>query len=125
MLLRLDVSKSANFGHSNRSQLWVGTPTNEVIFSRSISSRARSGSHLYIITSLYPAAAHDSSTATPPVTWNSGTIRMYAGGLPLWSCSSGRRTWSTTARQPKPSRAWMIDRWVDTAPFGRPVVPDV
>jgi hypothetical protein len=28
-------------------------------------------------------------------------------------------------RQPKPSSAWTTARWVDTAPLGRPVVPEV
>ena len=54
----------------------VGTPTNWVMRSRSISSRARSGFHLYIRTSLVPAATALSMTATHPVTWNSGTTRM-------------------------------------------------
>ena len=57
------------------SQDWVGTPTKFVTRSRSISSRARSGSHLYIITSSKPPLTHDSSTDTHPVTWKSGSER--------------------------------------------------
>ncbi len=59
----------------------VGTPTNCVMCSRSISSRARSGSHLYMSTSLVPAATAFSMTATHPVTWNSGTTRMNEVGM--------------------------------------------
>ena len=43
-------------GHSSRSQICVGTPTKFVTRSRSISSSARVGSHLCIITSFEPAA---------------------------------------------------------------------
>ena len=91
-LARLDVSKSANRGDSSRSQLCVGTPTKLVTRSRSISSSARSGSHLYIITSFRPLAKHDSITGTQPVTWNSGTIRMNTGGPADVGASSGRRS---------------------------------
>ncbi len=56
----------------------VGTPTKVVTRSRSISSRARSGSHLYIITSFAPDAVEPSMTGMSPVTWNSGTMRMKA-----------------------------------------------
>jgi hypothetical protein len=54
----------------------VGTPTKFVMRSRSISSSARSGLHLYMSTSLAPASHELSITATQPVTWKSGTIRM-------------------------------------------------
>src|SRR5579884_920377 len=126
-LTRLEVSNSEKRGDSSRSQLWVGTPTKLVTFSRSMSSRARSGSHLYIITSFTPAEKHDSITATEPVTWNRGTIRMKVAGLAGApdEGSPRRRAWSTAARQPKPYRAWITARCVDTAPFGLPVVPEV
>src|SRR3954470_21034334 len=71
--MRLEVSVEANLGDSRRSQLWGGTPTKFVTRSRSISSSARSASHLYIITSFSPLLKHDSITGTQPVTWNSGT----------------------------------------------------
>ena len=72
-LTRLLVSRCAKSGHSSRSQDCVGTPTKLVTCSRSISSSARAGSHLYIITSLQPAAKQESITGTQPVTWKSGT----------------------------------------------------
>ena len=46
----------------------VGTPTKCVTFSRSMSSRARSGSHLYSITSLRAPATQLNITGTRPVT---------------------------------------------------------
>src|ERR671917_986581 len=124
-LTRLDVSKSANRGDWSRSQLWVGTPTKLVTCSRSISSRARSGSHLYMITSFRPLAKQPSMTGIDPVTWNSGTIRMNEGAGRVPAASGPRRNRSTAARQLYPRRAWVTARCVDTAPFGRPVVPDV
>ena len=54
------VEARRSVGDSSRSQLCVGTPTKFVTCSRSISSRARVGSHLYIITSFSPLATHDS-----------------------------------------------------------------
>src|SRR4051812_39668592 len=80
-LVRLEVSRLAKSGDSSRSQDIVGTPTNVVTFSRSISSRARSGFHLYIITNFVPLAKQLSMTGMHPVTWKSGTTRMKAGGL--------------------------------------------
>ena len=124
-LMRLDVSVSAKRGDSSRSQLCVGTPTKLVTCSRSISSRARSGSHLYIITSFRPLAKHDSITGHA-----AGHVEQRhdedEGGLRRrGSASSGRRSWSSAAWQPKAMSAWITARWVDTAPFGWPVVPDV
>ena len=46
-------------------------------------------------------------------------------GCPAGSASSGRRSLSSAALQPNAMRAWTTARWVDTAPFGWPVVPDV
>ena len=46
------VSYFEKFGLSSMSQLWVGTPTKLVTLWRSMSCRARSGSHRYIMTSL-------------------------------------------------------------------------
>ena len=73
---RLEVSVAANRGDSRRSWACVGTPTKMVTRSRSISSSARAGSHLYIITSLLPPSAEPGITGTSPVTWKSGTTRM-------------------------------------------------
>src|ERR671917_1183022 len=98
-LTRLDVSKSANRGDWSRSQLWVGTPTKLVTCSRSISSRARSGCHLYMITSFRPLAKQPSMTGIDPVTWNSGTMRMNDGGFSGGVAAPPRRLRSTLARQ--------------------------
>ena len=38
---------------------------------------------------------------------------------------SAARAISTAARQPKAMSDCTTARWVDTAPFGKPVVPDV
>ena len=58
----------------------MGTPTKFVTRSRSMSSRARSASQRYIITSFSPLPTQLSSTGTKPVTWNRGTMRMNTGG---------------------------------------------
>ena len=63
-----DVSRVENDGDSRRSHDIVGTPTKCVTFSRSMSSRARSGSHLYSITSLRAPATQLNITGTRPVT---------------------------------------------------------
>ncbi len=78
-----------------------------------------------MITSLSPDASEPSITGTLPVTWNSGTMRMKTGAPVRPVASSGRRSESMDDLQPKPMRAWTTARCVDTAPLGRPVVPDV
>ena len=75
---RLDVSYFSKSGDSSMSHDIVGTPTNCVMRSRSISSRARSGTHLYMITSLKPPRKQLIMTGISPVTWKSGTQRMNA-----------------------------------------------
>src|SRR4051812_46869816 len=125
-----DVSRFENDGDSSRSHDWVGTPTKLVMRSCSMCSRARSGSHLYMITSLMPAEKQLSITGTHPVTWNNGTMRMNAGGS-VGAAGGGpsvfdaARVRSMAVRQPNAVSAWHTERWVDTAPLGRPVVPDV
>ena len=126
---RLDVSRVAKVSASSRSQLIVGTPTKLVTRSCSISSSARFGSHLYVMTSLAPLTNDPSITGTRPVTWNSGTHSMNAVcGAPPSSTeagSSGSRRLPTAARAAKASNALSTARCVETAPFGRPVVPEV
>ena len=102
----------------------VGTPTKLVMRSRSISSSARSGPHLYMSTSFAPASQQLSMTATQPVTWNSGTIRMNAVGNGCGSDGSVVRPLAA-ARQAKENKPCSTARWVDTAPLGWPVVPEV
>ena len=102
----------------------VGTPTNCVTRSRSISSRARSGVHLYIITSLKPFVKHESMTGTSPVTWKSGSARMKLvskGFGSLGGCVMA----PTSARQANARSEESTAEWAETAPFGKPVVPDV
>ena len=68
----------------------------------------------------------DSITGTQPVTWNSGTMRMKHGGLPPPpSGLSPLRAVSMVAPAQKAIIAWVTARWVDTAPLGNPVVPEV
>ena len=81
-----------------------------------------------MITSLRPATKHESMTGTQPVTWNSGTMRMNEVGCSLWdmSLSSGSlASASTPLRAENAMSEFTTARWVDTAPFGRPVVPEV
>ena len=51
----------------------AGTPPKVVMRSRSMSSRARSGSQWCIITSLLPAAVLATRIEWHPVAWKSGT----------------------------------------------------
>ena len=76
-----------------------------------------------MITSFTPAANVLIITGTQPVTWNSGTTRMKHGGRS--SGDGGVRSRSMAPRQANPKSACTMARWVDTAPLGRPVVPDV
>ena len=127
---RLDVSKSPKRGELTRSQLCVGTPMKVVTRSRSISSSAFSAFQRYIITSFDLETMQLSSTGTQPVTWNSGTIRMNASGPGSGAGEPGgnaasARTASTAARLPNAITDETIAPLVETAPFGRPVVPEV
>ena len=55
------------------AQIAPGRPSRACSISRSISSKARITSHLYIITSLAPPNSEGFSTAKQPVTWKNGT----------------------------------------------------
>ena len=122
------MSKSSNRGELTRSQLCVGTPTKLVTRSRSISSSAFSAFQRYIITSFDRDTTQLSNTGTHPVTWNSGTIRMNvvgsggSGGSAAGGSPAQRCPW---ARLPKAITDETIAPLVETAPFGRPVVPEV
>ena len=121
------MSNSPNRGDSSRSQLCVGTPTNAVTLWRSISSSAWSGSQRRCITSFSCAPKHESITGTHPVTWKSGTMRMKQGGLAA-GASGSRGPLTIPCSAPLHAKAisdWQIDRCVETAPFGNPVVPEV
>src|SRR3954463_8707519 len=123
---RLEVSNSVNLGELTRSQLWVGTPTKLGTRSRSINSSAFSAFHRYIITSFARDTTQLINTGTDPVTWNNGTIKMNVvrplGGV---APDASARTASTVARLPNAITDETTAPLVDTAPFGRPVVPDV
>ena len=122
-----EVSYLANDGLSNMSQLCVGTPTKAVTRSASMRRRAVSGSQRCIITSLNFMPKHDSITGTHPVTWKSGTMRMKHGAkplLPLNRSSPLRAVWMVVLHQNAIS-PFTTPRWVDTAPLGNPVVPEV
>ena len=99
-----------------------------MIRSRSISSRARSGFHLRIITSLPPEAVLAMRIEWQPVAWNSGTDNNMAFGRPVdisSTCSSLAISCPRALMKPRLRRFVQILRWVPRAPFGRPVVPDV
>ena len=109
----------------------AGTPPKVPIRSRSISSRARSGSKWCIITIFPPAAMLVTMTEWHPVAWKSGTESRKAGCV-----FSGRSPVDSRAAAPKRMeprelmkkrliRLVHMLRWVPTAPLGRPVVPDV
>ena len=63
MAFTLEVSVFSKFGDSSSCQIIAGTPPMVVMRSRSMSSSARSGSHLYMITSLAPNATELSMMA--------------------------------------------------------------
>ena len=109
-------------------QAMVGTPPADWIFSRSISSKARITSHLYIMTSLAPENRLGLRTAMQPVTWKNGIEisdeRWGAFGSGAGGASPRRRK----LRAPAAAAVMMLEltaRWVASAPFGRPVVPEV
>ncbi len=119
------MSYFAKWGHSSRSQDWVGTPTNALTWCRSMSTRAPSGSQRCIITSLKCHEKHDSITGMQPVTWKSGTIRMKHGGYGDTAAGVARRRSSMVTREEKAMTVWLSAQWVETAPLGKPVVPEV
>src|SRR5688500_1463095 len=79
MLCTEEMSRVAKLGDWSTCQTMAGTPPKLVMRSRSMSSRARSGSHLYMITSLPPEARLATRTEWQPVAWKKGTDRRYAG----------------------------------------------
>src|SRR5579863_6013386 len=107
----------------------VGTPVRPVIRSFSINSSALAGDQRYIRTSFMPPAIAGISTECEPVTWNSGTgSRKAACAAPAGGGGGGapvRRTTARAAEKPTLIRLEMALRWVPSAPFGRPVVPEV
>ena len=124
------MSRVAKSGDSSRSQDMVGTPTKVVTRSRSISSSARSGFHLYIITSLLPPSERAEHHRHQPVTWNSGTTRMKEVGYGFGVASSarGRRVmmpFDDGAAGEGHQRAAARRGGSTPRPSGWPVVPDV
>src|SRR4051812_25475379 len=109
-------------------QAMVGTPPADMIFSRSISSKARITSHLYIITSLPPAKRVGLRIAKQPVTWKNGTLIRAERCGALGSGSGGFSPLRRKLRAPAAAAVKMLvltERLVPRAPFGRPVVPEV
>ena len=78
-----DVSYLEKLGESSTCMTMAGTPPKVAMRSRSISSRARSGSKWCIMTSFPPAATLVTMTEWQPVAWKSGTESRKAG----WLCS--------------------------------------
>ena len=107
----------------------VGTPPVELTFSRSISRIAGSASQRRISTILPPAFIVGPSVADRPVAWKNGTTRRVTRCGSLCGSLSGtgspaRRKLRTAEMPPAPMFEVML-RWVPSAPFGRPVVPEV
>ena len=73
MLFTLEMSRLAKSGDSRTCHTMAGTPPKIVMRSRSMSSRARSASHLYMITILPPAAVLATRIEWQPVAWKNGT----------------------------------------------------
>ena len=71
------MSRDSNDGDCSTCHTIAGTPPNVVTRSRSISSSARSASHLCISTSLPPAATLATRTEWQPVAWKNGTDSRY------------------------------------------------
>ncbi len=111
----------------------VGTPVKVATCSRSISSRARPGSHLCISTSLAPRNVSGCSTQLLAVTWNSGVGTIADGGTSFGgSISTAPDSATAAAAAPAAALANAMcirlctePRWVSWAPFGKPVVPEV
>ena len=123
-----DVSNFEKLGESSTCMTMAGTPPNVPIFSRSISSSARSGSKWCIITSFPPAARLETMTEWQPVAWNSGTESRKAGCVLSPVCSRGelpKRMAPRVLMKKRLIRLVHMLRCVPTAPLGRPVVPDV
>ena len=126
MLASDEVSYLENDGLSSMSQLWVGTPTKVVTRSASIRRSAVSGSHRCIMTNFNFIPKQLSITGTHPVTWNNGTMRMKQGANPPPPSRSSplRAVWIVVLHQNAISPLTTA-RWVETAPLGNPVVPEV
>ncbi len=92
----------------------VGTPCMIVTRSFSMTSMAAAGSKRGISASDAPAIVAALSPTTRPKTWKSGRHPM--------TTSSGVISWITEAE--RWALRWTL-RWVSSAPFGRPVVPEV
>ena len=69
----------------------VGTPPVTLTRSRWISSKARTGSHLCMNTSVPPAASAPISAALQAVTWNSGMTSSMTLGVGVAGGTSPRR----------------------------------
>ena len=132
----LDVSRVAKSGLFKSSRAMVGTPVNVVGRSRSMSSRATSGSQRCIRTSFPPTAVTGCRQQLQPVTWNSGTpstepgmaspvcLSDPAGGSPAATALASALA-CIICQKARFKRLDTAPRWVSTAPLGCPVVPEV
>ena len=106
----------------------AGTPPKMVMRSRSISSRARSGSKWCIMTSLPPAAVLETRTAWQPVAWKRGTdsrLAFWRAAAHVGHVAAASHACPTVETKKRFIRLETLLRWVPTAPLGRPVVPEV
>ena len=79
-----DVARREVDGDASTCHTIAGTPPNVVMRSRSISSSARSASHLCMITIFPPDARLATSTEWQPVAWKNGTreqVRVLVAGV--------------------------------------------
>ncbi len=123
-----DVSYLEKLGESRTCITMDGTPPKVAIFSRSISSRARSASKWCIMMIFPPAARFVTMTEWHPVAWKRGTESKKAGWVLVPVSSSAavpKRVEPRVLRKKRLIRFVHMLRWVPTAPLGRPVVPDV
>ena len=104
--------------------------------SRSMSSRARPASHLYVSTTLPPEIVAGCITQLQAVTWNRGVGAMNTLCAPGLAGGGGAGISPAaiafcSAMPVAIVRAMMLrmlctdPRWVSWAPLGKPVVPDV
>ena len=96
--------------------------------SRSISSSARPASQRYMITIFPPNARLATNTEWHPVAWKNGTDSKYAFCSPAPGAATGAASDRAAARDDANTRLIrfvQMLRCVPSAPFGRPVVPDV
>jgi len=130
ILPRVGSSRPAFLACSRSWRTTVGTPDSERTRSVSTRSRASAGSHLYISAIFAPMAVMTYRPVRPPM-WKNGKVCSATGcsGSAAAAAASGSAAAARRAARVADTSellrlvTWL--RWVATAPFGRPVVPEV